>query len=326
MTKQNYLKLKKTIEKVLQTLEEEAIQTGKIISSDYHLVVDKLKKKVIENSGFNFEEYIEYEKEIEQKEETNNDLLEETLTGVSEKLKGIPTDEKIISIAREIAQEYVEANLKPPQIINKIVKEITKEQPINTTKIIREIIKEEDNSKVEELKKDIILLQETFHELREQIPNETDILKQLRDEIDDFKKVIEQEKKGIGSGFRADEIWKQIRATKTVELRRSDYSLNLSVGSLSDIDITGIVAGQILKWDGSKFEPAADNSSLWQRTGTTLSPLTAGDSVTGSGLTGVVKHGATASTARPTGYTNITWIGSIEPTNAENDDVWIDTA
>jgi hypothetical protein len=41
---------------------------------------------------------------------------------------------------------------------------------------------------------------------------------------------------------------------------------------------------------------------------------------------GTVVHGATAGTARPSGYAVITWIGSVEPTNAENNDVWIDTS
>jgi hypothetical protein len=39
-----------------------------------------------------------------------------------------------------------------------------------------------------------------------------------------------------------------------------------------------------------------------------------------------VVHGSTASTARPSGYTAVTWIGSVEPTNATNDDVWVSTA
>lgn len=40
-----------------------------------------------------------------------------------------------------------------------------------------------------------------------------------------------------------------------------------------------------------------------------------------------VFHGATAGTARPTGYTHVTWVGSVEPTNANTaNDLWIDTA
>ncbi len=41
---------------------------------------------------------------------------------------------------------------------------------------------------------------------------------------------------------------------------------------------------------------------------------------------GFVNHGATAGTARPTGYASIEWIGSVEPTNAINGDTWVNTA
>lgn len=44
-----------------------------------------------------------------------------------------------------------------------------------------------------------------------------------------------------------------------------------------------------------------------------------------TGALGVVVHGATAGTARPTGYGVIFWIGSVEPTNATNNDAWFDT-
>lgn len=39
-----------------------------------------------------------------------------------------------------------------------------------------------------------------------------------------------------------------------------------------------------------------------------------------------VVHGATAGTARPTGATYVEWVGSVEPTNAINDDTWVNTA
>lgn len=41
---------------------------------------------------------------------------------------------------------------------------------------------------------------------------------------------------------------------------------------------------------------------------------------------GVVVHGATAGTSRPSGYASVEWIGSVEPTNATNDDTWVDTS
>ncbi len=40
---------------------------------------------------------------------------------------------------------------------------------------------------------------------------------------------------------------------------------------------------------------------------------------------GFVNHGATAGTARPTGYASIEWIGSVEPTNAVDGDTWVNT-
>lgn len=41
---------------------------------------------------------------------------------------------------------------------------------------------------------------------------------------------------------------------------------------------------------------------------------------------GFVNHGATASTARPSGYASVEWVGSVEPTNAIDGDSWIDTS
>jgi hypothetical protein len=39
----------------------------------------------------------------------------------------------------------------------------------------------------------------------------------------------------------------------------------------------------------------------------------------------VVNHGSTASTARPSGALVVYWVGSIQPTNAANGDLWYDT-
>ena len=40
---------------------------------------------------------------------------------------------------------------------------------------------------------------------------------------------------------------------------------------------------------------------------------------------GKIVHGATAGTTRPAGFGVVTWIGSVEPSNAVNNDLWIDT-
>lgn len=45
-----------------------------------------------------------------------------------------------------------------------------------------------------------------------------------------------------------------------------------------------------------------------------------------AGTMGTVIHGATASTARPTGYGAITWIGSVAPLNMATNDLWLDNS
>lgn len=40
---------------------------------------------------------------------------------------------------------------------------------------------------------------------------------------------------------------------------------------------------------------------------------------------GFVNHGSNASTARPSGYASVEWLGSVTPTNAINGDTWINT-
>ncbi len=40
---------------------------------------------------------------------------------------------------------------------------------------------------------------------------------------------------------------------------------------------------------------------------------------------GHIEHGGTAGTGRPSGFTSVEWVGTVEPTNAVNGDTWIDT-
>lgn len=46
----------------------------------------------------------------------------------------------------------------------------------------------------------------------------------------------------------------------------------------------------------------------------------------GQGVVTVVEHGATGSTARPTGADVVWWVGSATPANAIADDFWVDSA
>ncbi len=45
-----------------------------------------------------------------------------------------------------------------------------------------------------------------------------------------------------------------------------------------------------------------------------------------SGAMGTVVHGGTASASRPTGFTIVTWIGTVEPLNATTNDIWVDVS
>ena len=41
---------------------------------------------------------------------------------------------------------------------------------------------------------------------------------------------------------------------------------------------------------------------------------------------GTIVHGSSTTETRPSGYTIVTWIGSVEPTNMETNDLWIDNS
>jgi hypothetical protein len=57
--------------------------------------------------------------------------------------------------------------------------------------------------------------------------------------------------------------------------------------------------------------------------GTTAGTVAAGDDARIVNSMRVVSHGTTADTARPAGAAAVYWIGTVEPTNAANNDLWI---
>jgi hypothetical protein len=63
---------------------------------------------------------------------------------------------------------------------------------------------------------------------------------------------------------------------------------------------------------GSMFETFITDKSGGIRSG----------SIDKTELMGVVVHGVVSGSARPTGYGVVTWIGSVEPINAINNDIW----
>jgi len=53
---------------------------------------------------------------------------------------------------------------------------------------------------------------------------------------------------------------------------------------------------------------------------------TAKTSYTKTNVKGHAFHDASGAFTRPTGFTSVEWVGSVEPTNADNGDTWIDTS
>jgi len=87
--------------------------------------------------------------------------------------------------------------------------------------------------------------------------------------------------------------------------------------------------------DTKKTDTVSTNNRLLGRTTAgagVIEEITIGSGLTVTGTTLSspailrVLHGATASTARPTGAIHVEWLGSVVPTNATTVDTWIDTA
>lgn len=79
----------------------------------------------------------------------------------------------------------------------------------------------------------------------------------------------------------------------------------------TDLTVTGVVDATTMRQGGAALALG--------------SSVTALETTRGTGTLGVVIHATIASTARPTGYAAVCWIGTIEPTNAINNDFWIDS-
>lgn len=93
----------------------------------------------------------------------------------------------------------------------------------------------------------------------------------------------------------------------------------------TDADAAEAAARVLHEGDTTGVHGIADTSTLSLTGHDHLGSYVALDTLTASGK-GFVNHGATAGTARPSGYASIEWFGSVEPTNAIDGDSWITTA
>ncbi len=102
----------------------------------------------------------------------------------------------------------------------------------------------------------------------------------------------------------------------------TSHNLDLRTGNVSKVFIQHST-GNIGVGTTSPGEKLAVNGNI-SSTGTVNGRNVSADGVKVDiyGM-GTVVHGATAATARPTGFGCITWIGSVQPTNALTNDIWI---
>lgn len=135
------------------------------------------------------------------------------------------------------------------------------------------------------------------------------------------------------------------KISATLDLANAIFTLDTSgnIVTPGDISVADEVYG--VGWNGSLEVPTKNavydkietlgGGAAWGGITGTLSAQTdlqtaldtkANNATLAASGMGVVVHGATAGTARPTGYAQITWVGSVEPTNALDNDVWVDTA
>ena len=159
MDKQQYNRIKKLVEK----LEEQALKEGiDTLSEDFQVII----QQVLEKKGFTPDDFRVAEKRYEegedfsiltkkQQEGLEKKITQEVRDAVSEAMARVqlqvPTAEHIESIAERIAKKYV----VPPKVINKIVKEVIRENPKEQTPFADETARQD----VEELRKDMIALQ-----------------------------------------------------------------------------------------------------------------------------------------------------------------------
>lgn len=195
MTKQQFSKIRKVINTLINKLEKDSLNKGIDISSeDFQNKINILKTKFLEEKGLSLEEYEELSQQLQDEKNklntnvlVNKDevdveiqkLIEELQTTVKQKITELSstTQEELSSLKGRLQK----VENKKPDIINKIIKEIVKEKPITNIIQTKEIIKELDLIPLDELKQDIFLLQETYQDNLKQIQDISDALTQYKD-------------------------------------------------------------------------------------------------------------------------------------------------
>lgn len=189
MTIKEYKKIFALLKTVYREVENEAIAQGiNLLSPEYDELLRKAKEAILNKSGFTLEQY----EAVEAKAESiSNDAVFSQMEDTKKRLNEIEktnffTKDDIIKISHEVAKEYI----KPPEIINKIVKEITVEKPtiIKETKIEQIVNKVEFDDKP--IKMELARALQQLNEIK--IPEQIDLEKLKKDLRNDFGMMFEK--------------------------------------------------------------------------------------------------------------------------------------
>jgi len=261
MTKAQYQRLKKLIKLANKEVENEALEEGVDITSvEFEQVLLKVKQVVIEKAGFKLEEYENEEKEPakQEKEEFNKKLI-----SLEKNLKEF--------IGKKINWEDIENKPKIPteEDFKKLVPKIPEQKDY-----IPEI------KRVEE-KIDSIKIPEQIDNI-EQIEN---LKWQLGEDIEEVKKLIPKQKNWTSELKKLQkDLQKYIDRTMPVPRGRvSDKGGRFYNWGMPDKGSYGTAIPDSRYYKKSEVDALIAVENLWDKSGTTLQPHTAGDDVLTTG-------------------------------------------
>lgn len=136
MTTAEFKKVARLLKEVYKQLETEALSEGiDIFGEEYAVVRDRLRLEVLRRLGFTLEEYRDAKELVAPAKKVDvRAKLEELATkadSITEKVDAleIPDEDELLEKAKELATDIAEKVVKPPTIVNQIVKETTVEKP-----------------------------------------------------------------------------------------------------------------------------------------------------------------------------------------------------
>lgn len=237
MTISEWKKIARVLKQVYAELEAEAIAKGiNVLSPEYEELRDRARLAVLEKAGFTLEEYRSVKEQVEGVSKDGMLAVMQDTQKKLEELKEvhIPDQAEIKSIAHEVAKEYI----KPPQITNQIIKEVTIKEPQIIKETTIEKVVEEKNYNEKPLMAEIAHLHERVDAIKVPSPYDDSGLKQFFKDYfsDNFQKNINTlgmpDFRKLAMGLRED-IDTKIQGVGTLKLTLSSTApVNPKYGDL----------------------------------------------------------------------------------------------